>query len=276
MPCLFRRNSPKEPAERTASREVFDALYLDTLLFGYNETETVEYLGNNLSHLFDGDEALSDFIAAEIKRKANNLHKRKLRFRRKAYLNKWTHFVTVTYDDNKHSEESFRRKLRKCLCNLHTRRGWKYMGVFERAPETRRLHFHGVVYVPDGEMIGTVTELQEYNPQTERMETRFDNSFFTERFGRSDFKDISHIGLSAGGIKYILKYLEKDNERIVYSRGIPTAIGKELDETDFAVPLEDFVLKYVLFDNVIDLETDDARYTPTQMSIWEWLSRRKN
>ena len=37
------------------------------------------------------------------------------------------------------------------------------MGVFENAPETERLHFHALMYIPDGEMIGNIYEKKDYN-----------------------------------------------------------------------------------------------------------------
>ena len=58
---------------------------------------------------------LNDYITDKIKEKANNLLHRKKRFRRKAYLNKWTHFITFTYDDKKNGrifpEETARKWL---------------------------------------------------------------------------------------------------------------------------------------------------------------------
>ena len=63
-------------------------------------------------------------------------------------MNRWNYFVTFTYDPKKHTAESFNKKLRKCLSNLHTRRGWKYMGVFEEGFENGTLHFQALLYVP--------------------------------------------------------------------------------------------------------------------------------
>ena len=51
-------------------------------------------------------------------------------------------------DDKLHTEQSFKKKLKIALQNFSSRRGWKYMGVWERAPETNRLHFHGLFKIP--------------------------------------------------------------------------------------------------------------------------------
>ena len=85
---------------------------------------------------------IDEFLTKKFAKLERNLWLRKKRFRRKAYLNEWNYFVTFTYNDELHDEESFKAKLRKCLSNLHTRRGWNYMGVWERSPEEKRLHFH--------------------------------------------------------------------------------------------------------------------------------------
>lgn len=192
----------------------------------------------------------------------------KKRFRRKAYLNKWNYFVTITYDDKKHDEESFRKKLRRCLSNLHTRRGWKYMGVFEHAPETHRLHFHALMYIPDGEMIGNVAELRDYSTAQGQMQVTHSNTFFADSFGRNDFEKLNEQELRHGGtINYLLKYISKTGERIVYSRGIPTAICMKVKDKDIATSMEDYVTKYLLFDDVIKYERDIARYKTKQMTF---------
>lgn len=165
--------------------------------------------------------------------------------------------ATFTYDDKKQSEDTFRAKLRKCLSNLHTRRGWRYMGVFEYAPETGRLHFHGLLYVPNGEMLGKICEKTDYSTKQHKLQTTHENDFFAETFGRNDFCEVTEMELKAGQrINYILKYLEKTGERIVYSRGIPSEVYAKLGSDDIITEFSDFVTKYVLFDNVIDWERD--------------------
>ncbi len=160
--------------------------------------------------------------------------------------------MTFTYNDKFHDEDTFRRKLRRCLSNLHTRRGWRYMGVFERAPETGRLHFHGLLYVPAGEMLGKLEEKTDYSTAQGKMQSRNENSFFERWYGRNDFEEITPSQLEYGdSVEYILKYIGKTNERIVYSRGIPTEICMVLSPKDIITEMkDDFVLKYVIFDDI--------------------------
>ncbi len=99
------------------------------------------------------------------------------------------------------------------------------MGVFERASKTGRLYFHALLYVPDGEMIGQITERNEYDTEKGKMQITHPNSFFENNFGRSDFTEISEVELTHGNaVDYLLKYISKTGERIVYSRGTATEI----------------------------------------------------
>lgn len=173
--------------ERTDIDIAFDSLYAEAmkkgLRDGKSEKPLTELIKSEIVLLFPDYPDLDDFIADKIRRKRRNLAVRKKRFRRKANLNKWNYFVTLTYDDKKQTAETFRAKLRKCLSNLHTRRGWRYMGVFETAPSTGRLHFHGLLYVPDYEMVGKLNERRDYSTAQGKMQITHINDFFAERFG---------------------------------------------------------------------------------------------
>lgn len=256
---------------------LFDSLYYQAYKQGLKDKKDnkpmSDYIRAGILKLFPYTDDLDGYIADKIKRKYNNLVHRKKRFRRKANLNHWNYFVTFTYDDTKQTAESFKKKLRKCLSNLHTRRGWKYMGVFEEAPETGRLHFHGLIYVPAGQMLGTITEKQDYSTTKHEMQVRSENSFFEKNFGRNDFCEVSTAEMKNGKrTDYILKYIGKSNERICYSRGIPTELCKKIDDNDIVAEMQDFVTKYILFDDTIDWERDIMRLRYCkQMSITDLL-----
>ena len=266
-----------KPAERKTVREdidiLFDSLYFqatkDCLKDTVIDNALTDYIRTGILKLFPKFVHIDEYIEKKIKRKWHNLGVRKKRFRRKAHLNKWNYFVTFTYDDNKQTADSFRQKLRKCLSNLHTRHGWQYMGVFENAPDTGRLHFHGLLYVPNGNMIGTITEKQDYSTAQQKMQIRHENDFFQKSFGRNDFTELNEMHLKHGHtIDYIVKYIGKTNERIVYSRGIPTEVVKKLTDDSIITEFTDFVTKYVLFDNVVDYERDIRKIRNyRQMSI---------
>ena len=242
---------------RTSKDEVFEQLYFEALKSNVSKERLSSYILEGMKQAFPDEWGLTEFVQEKLVKISRNIAVRKKRFRRKAYLNRWNYFVTLTYDDDKLTEEEFRKKLSKCLSNLHSRRGWLYMGVWERAPETQRLHFHGIFYVPDGQMVGKVFERNEYSTRKHKMILTHGNTFFEERFGRSDFEALSDVELRRGNtIKYLLKYLEKTEEKIVYSRGIPTDFFMVVNDSDIICELEDFVIKYILFDDVIDYETN--------------------
>lgn len=233
----------------------FDELYFLALEQELPVKKQKEFVRNGIVNIYgDAGEILDKWIDQKFDVKLRNIEARKKRFRRKAYLNNWNYFVTFTYDNKKQSEESFKKGLRKCLSNLHTRRGWKYMGVWEYGKEEQRLHFHALLYVPQGEMIGKVEEKKEYSKRKHKMVTRFENDFFL-KFGRNDFQSISKKSLVKGKtLDYILKYITKSNEKIVYSRGVPSAFIDDIFDEDIVVQFEDFVIKYVLFDDIYDDE----------------------
>lgn len=87
------------------TRSAFDILFDDLFTQGYNkglrdrkmEKPMSDYIHDGLRTLFTEEEIAKVDIAERVKRKLNNLHHRKKRFRRKAYLNRWNFFVTFTY-----------------------------------------------------------------------------------------------------------------------------------------------------------------------------------
>ena len=218
----------------------------------------VPFILTGLEDYFPYYPDLEKYVRENVERKERNAWQREKRFRRKAYLNKWNFFVTFTYSNRKHTEETFKKKLRKCLANLATRRGWRFMGVPERGEKTNRLHYHFLLYIPRGEMVGVRTKKRDYSMKTGMLEETFSNSFFERKFGRNDFEELNVMEMKSGeAVGYLLKYLRKTGERVIYSRGIPTEIEKRLDESVFAAAFEnDNAGRQVLFDNVIEWRRD--------------------
>lgn len=128
----------------------------------YNENkdkpkkEKVENINKELKEHFNNEEQLHNFVDENLERKKRNLIERRKRLYRKAYLQVWSYFCTFTYDNKKLNEEEFRKKLCNSFKKLSYRKGWKYIGVWERSPVNKRLHFHGIFYIPT--MIGELIE----------------------------------------------------------------------------------------------------------------------
>lgn len=251
---------------------LFDIYYVEAQRLGLRKVALENYLADKLTPYTEEDENVFDYVCKRIKSKWHNLHARKKRFKRKADLNKWNYFVTFTYDDDKVNEEEFEKKLRKSLSNLHTRKRWRYMGVFERAPETGRLHFHGIFYIPDGEMISEIYLKRDYSTAKHEMQEIHCNKHFENRFGRNDFEELDDMAIKKGDtIDYILKYIGKSDEKVFYSRGIATDIVVELDVRDLACEMDGYFRRYVVFDDVISWETHVMNAMQTQISLFDRL-----
>ncbi len=182
-----------------------------------------------------------------------NVNSRKNRAWRKARLAEFNYFCTFTYDSKKVTEEEFKKKLKRLLANLNYRRQWTYMGVWERGGKTERLHFHALVHVPEGQMVGEFTEIKDYNTEKHCMQTQLVNSYFVERFGRTTFEPIEPQELDFS-LNYILKYIEKSGEKIVYSRGLFMYFQSDILDDDVIMKMsnpnpEYKNEKYILFDN---------------------------
>ena len=85
------------------------------------------------------------------------------------------------------------------------------------------------------------------------MEFYVDNTYFSERFGMSDWIAITRNDIMDGGlVSYLVKYVVKSGRRLFYSRGIPNEIEMDVDtETDVILSYKDYdydgcIVKYVL------------------------------
>lgn len=215
----------------------------------------------NLFDLVDENYDFTNYIMYKLKAKIVARHMRVKRFYEKANLHCWNYFVTQTYDSAKYAtEEEFKKAYLTCLSHLSTDFGWRYMGVFERGILTGRLHFHGVFYIPDGAMKGYLKPSKYFSPYEHRMKSSVINSFFAERFGRCDFECISkETGVSAVS-SYILKYVRKSENRVIYSRGISDKIVVELTSEDIIYGVKKkYADKFVIFDDILRGTFLDAR-----------------
>ena len=199
---------------------------------------------------FESEEQAAEYVKAEMERIQRNLIVRRKRLVRKINLGNWKYFCTFTYDDQKHTEESFKAKLRDCFKKMCHRKGWIYVGIWERSPSSNRLHFHGLFNIPENAMVGELTDHRDYSTKTHRMQTTLQNSYFTERFGRNDFEPINKPELP-NATAYLMKYIEKSGERIVYSQNTPTYFVSDILDDDVVCTIGQEDRKLLLFDNFI-------------------------
>lgn len=209
--------------------------------------ERKEYIQAVMQDSFSNSQETTDFVQQEMERKRANSNKRKTRLYRKVFLQEWNYFVTITYDDKLHNEDSFRIKLKNTLKHLVSRKEWKYIGVFERSPENRRLHFHAIMYIP--QMIGELVQAKDYSTKTKRMQVTNQNTHFLKQFGRNDFQALGRREEILFSVRYLLKYIEKSNEKLIYGGKLPTYFVADIDDDDVVCPIGNGDKKALLFDD---------------------------
>lgn len=238
---LTNESQPETPKER------FETAYKESL--SLSKKERKKHIKESIESDFTGKAELKAFVDKNLERMKTNAIKRKVRLMRKLGLQRWDYFVTFTYSDELLTEETFRKKLTNTLKHLVARKGWKYVGVWERGSDTDRLHFHGIFHIPDGKMIGNLEEVKDYDTRHHRMQTTYQNTHFLKQFGRNDFEDIGTQYELTQAVKYITKYMEKSGERLVYGGKLPTYFQSDILEEDIACQIGVDDRKALLFDS---------------------------
>lgn len=244
-PKIDIENTENEKSATVNLKEKFDELYKEKS--NKKRAERKQEIITEMTPYFETENDTRYFVDINLARKNRNRIVRKMRLARKVNLQQWNYFCTFTYDSKKHSEKTFRTKLTNCLRHLSHRKQWKYIGVWERSPEKQRLHFHGIFYIP--EMTGELKEVTDYSLNTHRRQTTLQNIYFNERFGRSDFAPIADRTLLGNATAYLMKYIEKSGEKLVYSRGLPTYFISDIMEEDIICPIGQEDRKLLLFDD---------------------------
>ena len=241
-------NENEAPSPRFATKkEIFEEHYKECCHMRRHERKKA--LIERMRPYFDTEEKTRLYVTVNIERKLRNLICRRIRLSRKANLQEFNYFCTFTYNDKLHDEESFKRKLRHTISNFSKRKAWKYIGVWERSPEKKRLHFHGLFYIPEGTMPGFLIQKEDYNFNTRRRQITNQNTYFNEKFGRSDFESIDEPSRKGTALAYIIKYIEKTGEKIVYSKGLPQFFISDILESDVVTTIGSEDTKLLLFDD---------------------------
>lgn len=165
---------------------------------------------------------LDGAVTYYFEKKWKSFQERSKRFLDKAFCNQdsWTHFVTFTYNSELLSEAEFFEKLKKWLAR-QTAEGIKYQGIFERS-DTGRLHFHCLFSSTED-----FTEKMEINEETYfdkkhgQQKTTYISSKLLKKFGRCEFSPLNACDDNFQFLlKYLCKYILKQDNKIVYSRGL--------------------------------------------------------
>ena len=236
-----------EAAVSLSRKEIFERLYKEHL-YDSKRKRKREIIKGMLPYCKDYEDAKL-FTELNLRRKRNNLIARRVRMTRKANLQDFNFFVTFTYSDALHTEQSFKKGLGTCLRHYADRKGWKCMGVWERSPEKQRLHFHGIFYIPEGTLPGQMMDVNDFNFKSGRRKITHQNTYFNEHFGRSDFEKIENDYDLQYAMNYLIKYIEKSGERIVYYGDLPQYFVSDIMEDDIICPYGEDGRKFILADS---------------------------
>ncbi len=240
-----RKRKAKPKQDTQVQDESFEKAYEESKALPKKQRE--KYIKEQLKEVFAEPKKAVEFAEKKIEQKTNNAIRRKVRLMRKVHLQEWDYFCTFTYDDTLHTEESFKQKLSNTLKHFVQRKGWKYIGVWERSPEKNRLHFHGIFYTP--EMKGEIIETRDYSTKSKKMQVAHQNTHFLKHFGRNDFEPLGRKEDTMQAVRYLMKYMEKTGEKLVYGGKLPTYFVSDILEEDIACEYGVDGRKFVLFDN---------------------------
>lgn len=240
--------SNKAVKTRTVTRkELFEEFYKESL--NLPKYRRKAFVLDKMKPHFNSEDIAVRFVDLQFERKQRNLICKRIRMTRKANLQKFNFFVTFTYNDELHTETTFKKKLIKYLSNFVTNYSWKYMGVWERSPKKKRLHFHGLFYIPDTSVLGCPMVRNDYSFAKHCITTTHSFTEIERLFGRGDFEDISNDVLIGNALAYLMKYLEKTGEKIVYSKGLPQFFISDIMDEDIICPIGQEDKKLLLFDD---------------------------
>ncbi len=218
---------------------------------GFLFRERREYVLERIKQYFDSLSEATAYVDEMYAKARRNLIYRRKRMVRKAYLHgSWNYFCTFTYNDELHDENSFKESFSNFLKNNAYRKLWKYIGVWERGSKSDRLHFHGIFDIPDGALPGPIEEIEDYDYKTHKKRITHSCVPVIDKFGRNDFENINKNDLSRT-LGYLMKYLEKSGEKIIYSRGLPEYRISDIKDEDVLAPMNKYEDKLLLFDDFV-------------------------
>ena len=100
-------------------------------------------------------------------------------------------------------------------------------------------------------MVGEIIETKDYSTKDNRMQTASQNTYFLERYGRNDFQKLVFPHEVGDSLRYLMKYIEKSGERLVYGGKLPTYFESDVLDEDIIVPYGIDERKAVLADDFL-------------------------
>lgn len=81
------------------------------------------------------------------------------------------------------------------------------------------------------------------------MQKTWQNTYFNEKFGRTDCEEIEHKSRIGEAIAYLTKYIEKTGEKLVYSKNLPQYFVSDIMDHDIVCRTGIEGRKLLLFDD---------------------------
>ena len=97
-------------------------------------------------------------------------------------------------------------------------------------------------------MPGTLESVTDFDTRSKRMRTTLQSTYFNDHCGRSDFEKLNPHTLRIN-LQYLLKYIEKSGEKIIYSRQMKQYLVSDIREDDVVMPFGKEDRKLILFSN---------------------------
>jgi hypothetical protein len=216
------------------------------------KAEQYQFIYDNIEARYGRGNGLTAYVEKKIKQAVSNFNNRLKTMERKCELCVFNYTCHLTMDGSIYSDEDeFERAVRRYLSNKAdaARGGWGYILVKERGADIYgdtfiikgRVHFHALLYIPEGEMVGEIIETEKYFcKKRKRRRTRFENTTFRKKFGVNEMEKIEYEkGAKVNPcVSYMQKYMNKDDERASYSRHMPTYDIVELPDDDDNVRID--------------------------------------
>lgn len=98
-------------------------------------------------------------------------------------------------------------------------------------------------------MIDELTEVKDYSTKQHKVQTTLQNTHFQKNFGRNDFEDLSEQHGIMQSVKYLLKYIDKSGERLVYGGKLPSYFKSDILDEDIICSYGVDDRKALLFDD---------------------------
>ena len=92
-------------------------------------------------------------------------------------------------------------------------------------------------------------EVEDYSKKAHKRQVTTQSIYFNERFGRSDFEPLDDPRRKGEALAYLMKYLEKSGEKIVYSKGLSQFFISDIMDDDVVTTIGVEDRKLLLYDN---------------------------